>query len=162
MKYINTRVVFLEVPDRTTLAINISGCPIRCPACHSKWLWEDKGTVLDEKEISRLIQANEGINCVAFMGGDAETAKIRDYSTFIKENYPDIQTCWYSGRNAEEMPVMDEGGLLRNLDYVKFGPFDPNKGGLSSKTTNQVMFRLEHAGNTFRATDITYKFRQDG
>ena len=35
LKYVNTAVVFQEIPDEVTLAINISGCPCRCPGCHS-------------------------------------------------------------------------------------------------------------------------------
>ena len=38
MKYIDTKIVFSEVPDEITLAINISGCPIHCADCHSKYL----------------------------------------------------------------------------------------------------------------------------
>ena len=32
LRYINTDIVFQEFPDEVTLAINISGCPCRCPA----------------------------------------------------------------------------------------------------------------------------------
>ena len=46
IKYVNTEVVFQEIPDETTLAINISGCPCHCPGCHSSYLWEDVGTPL--------------------------------------------------------------------------------------------------------------------
>ena len=41
MKYVSTEVVFVEIPNEITLAINISGCKIRCPDCHSKYLWDD-------------------------------------------------------------------------------------------------------------------------
>ena len=50
MKYYNYDVVFQEIPDETTLAINISNCPCRCPGCHSKFLWEDVGVELTVKE----------------------------------------------------------------------------------------------------------------
>ena len=43
MKYVNESVVFAEIPDEVTLAINISNCPCRCPGCHSKFLWGDIG-----------------------------------------------------------------------------------------------------------------------
>ncbi|SHF88735.1 hypothetical protein SAMN05444364_11530 [Prevotella scopos JCM 17725] len=42
LRYINTDIVFQEFPDEVTLAINISGCPCRCPACHSQFLWANK------------------------------------------------------------------------------------------------------------------------
>ena len=46
LKYVNTGVVFQEIPDEVTLAINISNCPCRCPGCHSHYLWEDIGTLM--------------------------------------------------------------------------------------------------------------------
>ena len=50
VRYFNFDVVFAEVPDQVSLAINITGCPNRCPGCHSPHLWEDAGRVLDELE----------------------------------------------------------------------------------------------------------------
>ena len=38
LKYVNTGIVFQEIPDEVTLAINISNCPCRCPGCHSRYL----------------------------------------------------------------------------------------------------------------------------
>ena len=35
LKYVNTGIVFQEIPDEVTLAVNISGCPCRCHGCHS-------------------------------------------------------------------------------------------------------------------------------
>ena len=36
LKYANFDIVFQEVPEEVTLAINISNCPNQCPGCHSK------------------------------------------------------------------------------------------------------------------------------
>ena len=47
LKYVNTGIVFQEIPDEVTLAINISNCPCHCPGCHSHYLWEDIGLPLD-------------------------------------------------------------------------------------------------------------------
>ena len=38
LKYVDTKVVFAEVPDEVTLAINISNCPCHCDGCHSEYL----------------------------------------------------------------------------------------------------------------------------
>lgn len=46
LKYVNTGVVFQEIPDEVTLAVNISNCPCRCPGCHSRYLWGDVGEPL--------------------------------------------------------------------------------------------------------------------
>ena len=61
LKYIDSKVVFNEVPDEITLAINMSGCPIGCPDCHSKYLWKDEGKELTIKELEKLIDDNWGI-----------------------------------------------------------------------------------------------------
>lgn len=38
LKYVDTAIVFSEIPDEVTLAINISGCPNKCKNCHSQYL----------------------------------------------------------------------------------------------------------------------------
>ena len=47
VRYHNFDVVFAEIPGETTLALNITGCPNRCPGCHSPPLQADDGRVLD-------------------------------------------------------------------------------------------------------------------
>ena len=77
IKYVNTEVVFQEIPDETTLAINLSGCPCRCPGCHSSYLWDDIGEPLTADALEALIQANDGmVTCVSLMGGDADPAAV--------------------------------------------------------------------------------------
>ena len=69
LRYINTDIVFQEFPDEVTLAINISGCPCRCPGCHSQFLWADRGEELTAEALSALIRETEDtITCVGFMG----------------------------------------------------------------------------------------------
>ena len=41
MKYVDTKIVFQELPNEITLAINISGCPCACIGCHSSYLSQD-------------------------------------------------------------------------------------------------------------------------
>ena len=55
IKYYNSMVVFEEIPNEITLAINITNCPCHCKGCHSKFLWEDIGTELTFEELDRLI-----------------------------------------------------------------------------------------------------------
>ena len=54
VRYHNFDVVFAEIPGETTLALNITGCPNRCPGCHSPHLQADEGRVLDEAELLGL------------------------------------------------------------------------------------------------------------
>ena len=56
LKYANYDIVFQEVPDEVTLAINISNCPNQCVGCHSKYLWRDEGYALDKDALDKLIE----------------------------------------------------------------------------------------------------------
>ena len=162
MKYINAEVVFREVPGKITLAINISGCPNRCPGCHSPWLWEGKGTLLDEKELLSLVERHKGINCVAYMGGDAEPEEIERLSGFLFDMYPSLQQCWYSGRDTEELKSLEEAGHLDFLDYIKLGPYIAARGPLDNPNTNQRMYSISSSndGKTVKLLfeDITKQF----
>lgn len=93
IKYTDYDIVFQEIPDETTLAINISGCPNRCPGCHSPELWEDIGTNLDLDELVRLVNKYDNITCVCFMGGDKNPFEIKN---LIK-----MYHVWYENRNRE-------------------------------------------------------------
>lgn len=69
LKYVNTGIVFQEIPDETTLAINISNCPCACPGCHSHYLWEDVGLPLNTDAIDDFVRKyGSDITCIAFMG----------------------------------------------------------------------------------------------
>lgn len=150
MKYTEAQIVFEEVPDEITLAINISNCPIHCEGCHSKHLWEDIGTELTDKELERLIEANKGITCVAIMGGNSNEIRVYELLKIIHDH--NLKTCWYSGRNSL-FPSMKEV-----LNYIKFGPYIKNLGGLDSPTSNQRFFRITENGEY---EDLTYKFRKE-
>ena len=151
MKYTETEVVFKEVPDEITLAINISGCPCRCPGCHSPHLWEDVGYELNEEAIRGLVESNRGISCVSFMGGDADPREVIRLAGFVKANFPGIKTSWYSWRST-----IPEDIDLENLDYIKIGPYIEEKGGLNNPDTNQIFYKITNGS----LEDITYKFRK--
>lgn len=55
-KICRCKVVFAEVPDEVTLAINISNCPCQCKGCHSSYLAQDIGTELTFNEVRKLIR----------------------------------------------------------------------------------------------------------
>lgn len=137
MKYVDTKVVFREVPGEITLAINISGCPVHCPGCHSKYLAGDIGEILDFSSLRSLIERNSGISCVSFMGGDADPLYVRELALFVRKTFPGMKTCWYSGRDIETaQPVLDA------LDFVKVGPYIEELGPLDSPATNQRFYKL--------------------
>ena len=77
LKYTDVDVVFQEIPDEVTLAVNLSGCPCHCPGCHSMHLWKDDGNPLTNDALDNLLDRQpSGISCVAFMGGDAAPEEV--------------------------------------------------------------------------------------
>ena len=139
LKYYNTMVVFEEIPDEITLAINITNCPCHCEGCHSKFLWDDIGTELTEDELEKLIKANDGITCVCFMGGDASPQEICNLAEKIKNKYNNLKIGWYSGKDEFYKEIN-----FKFFDYVKIGHYSEKYGPLNKVTTNQKLFKLEH------------------
>lgn len=136
MKYRETAIVLSEIPDHITLAINISGCPIHCPECHSKYLWEDVGEELNESSLTSLIENNPDVNCVCFMGGDNEPNYVINLAKYVREHYPSLALGWYSGMTEA---FKDWGWYF---DYLKIGPFIAEKGPINKPTTNQKMYKV--------------------
>lgn len=155
MKYENTGIVFQEVPDEVTLAINITNCPCRCPGCHSKYLWADTGTELTHESIDNFVREyGNNITCIALMGGDAEPESVNEIASYIRRAHQNIKVAWYSGR-TQLSPVID----TTLLDYYKIGPYLSHLGPLSSPTTNQRIYRKELDGSW---TDITCRMQKKG
>lgn len=151
MKYVNTGVVFQEIPDEVTLSINISNCPCRCPGCHSRYLWADVGEPLDEQVVDSFVaQYAKEITCICFMGGDAEPQSVNRLARYIRQNHPAYKVAWYSGR-VRISSMVDK----QNFDYIKIGPYIRHLGALKDTTTNQRLYK-KNAQGTF--DDITSRF----
>lgn len=149
LKYVDTKVVFAEIPDEVTLAINISNCPCQCKGCHSSYLAQDIGEPLDLQHLTNLIDSNKGITCVCIMGGDANPSEVDDIAQDIKEYYPELKVGWYSGRQELSKDID-----LCNFDAIKLGPYIEEFGPLNSKTTNQRFYKVSDG----ELVDITSKF----
>jgi len=156
LKFTTTQVTFSEIPDQISLCINLSNCPYHCPACHSKELWGDIGEPLRVGKLIDLIEANKGITCVCFMGGDSDLEELYNLFKFIPMLYKDLKIAWYTGR--EDVPKD-----LPEINYLKIGPYKEECGPINIKTTNQRMFEYNRLfsevslpGKSWR--DITYKF----
>lgn len=151
LKYVNTGIVFQEIPDEVTLAINISGCPCRCPGCHSRYLWDDVGLPLDTDAIDDFVeQYGQDITCIAFMGGDGDPKGVDLLAQYIREEYPEFRVAWYSGRLRIPAQVHKT-----DFDYIKIGPYIRHLGPLNKSTTNQRLYRQNDDG---QFDDITYRF----
>ena len=170
LKYVDTLVSFSEVPDEISLCINISGCPCNCRGCHSSYLAEDIGkpliykdthnniTVINCNPLSELIEANKGITCVCLMGGDSNPEYINILGRTIKCHK--LKSAWYSGRQELSKEID-----LQNFDVIKLGPYIEELGPLTSKTTNQRMYKVvynhyEDGTAGYELNDITYKFHR--
>jgi anaerobic ribonucleoside-triphosphate reductase activating protein len=151
LKYANTDVVFQEIPDEVTLAINITNCPCHCPGCHSKYLWEDTGLPLNTDALDDFIdQYGRSITCIAFMGGDCDPKGVNMLAQYIHEEHPEFKVAWYSGRLRIPSFINKT-----DFDYIKVGPFIRHLGPLNKPTTNQRFYRKLDNG-TFE--DITSRF----
>lgn len=137
LKYADTKIVFQEVPNEITLAINITNCICKCRGCHSKYLWKDIGIVLDYNELRNLINRNKGISCVCFMGGDRYPKQINSLSAYIRMEFPDLKIAWYSGRIKIHKDI-----VLDNFDFIKIGRYLEDKGPLNNPNTNQRFYEI--------------------
>ena len=157
LKYVNYDITFQEIPDEITLCINISNCPCHCIGCHSSYLAEDIGEKLTLDKIYKLIENNEGITCICFMGGDSSPKEIDMFARCIKDLY-DIKVAWYSGRQELSKYIN-----LKCFDFIKLGPYIEEFGPLNSKTTNQRFYQVikshyDDGTSGYELLDTTYKF----
>ena len=148
IKYSDSFVVFEEIPDKVSLALNITNCANNCPGCHSPELALDMGQELTEDTIDRLINENAGANCFLFMGEGRDYKRLLELAMYIKEKYPYMAVGVYSGRDAVE----DE--YYKVFDYVKVGPYKEDLGPLNKRTTNQRLYKMVDGVKT----DITERF----
>ena len=158
LKYVETLVTFSEVPEEISLCINLSRCPCHCEGCHSPYLAGDIGKELNVESLKSLLEGNTGISCVAFMGGDNDPQRVNQLAEYVKSEF-DLKVCWYSGR-----PSIAEGIKLENFDFIKVGPYRPDKGPLNDPNTNQRFYEINKISKLplkFDVKDITYKFQKN-
>jgi anaerobic ribonucleoside-triphosphate reductase activating protein len=148
LKYIpeDISITFAEIPDEICLCINITNCPHRCSGCHSQYLQKYIGSELTEDVLNDIVNKNNGVTCVVFMGGDSDKESLKKLGAFIKSK--NLKSAWYSGESSLPIESYKEA-----FDYIKIGPYIKERGPLNVKTTNQRMYNIN---NNFE--DITYKF----
>lgn len=152
LKYQGCAVVFQEIPNEISLAFNISGCPVRCKDCHSKYLWEYKGSYLSNDIYNWLDKYKSYITCVCFMGGDQNLIELEKLCKLCHSC--GLKTCLYTGNRLSENLKQF---AFKNLNYLKVGEYSSICGGLDKETTNQIMYKI--CNHTMQ--DITYIFRKD-
>ncbi len=154
LKYVDYDIVFQEIPDHTTLAVNLSCCPNRCAGCHSPHLWEDAGEELTDGAVGGLLERYGGlVTCFCLMGGDNDPQAVQRVCRLVRRlTSGRVATAWYSGR--QELPAGFDLGVL---DYLKLGPWIEARGTLRDPSTNQRLYRLFPDG---RREDLTSRFRR--
>ena len=154
LKFYNYDIVFQEIPDEVTLAVNLTGCPHHCEGCHSPHLQRDTGIALDEEALNNLLsQYGQQITCFCFMGGDANPQELSQLATYLRQKTK-LKIAWYSGNS--NLP-----DIFTHFDYVKTGPYISQFGGLKSPTTNQRLYRIRHSEAPAAGSvpeDITRRF----
>lgn len=158
LKYVDAKVVFAEVPDEVTLAINISNCPCQCKGCHSSYLAQDIGKPLNKVSLRELIEDNKGVSCVSFMGGDSDAIHLVALASWAK-THTNLKVAWYSGRQELADTVAKQ---LQWFDFIKLGPYKEEFGPLNSRTTNQRFYKVHRKVVSglvgYELEDETYKF----
>lgn len=147
IKYKDYYIVFEEIPDMLSLAINLTNCQNNCVGCHSTELRGDGGRILTKEIIDELINDSFGINCVLFMGEGKDRECLLDLAKYVKTVH-NLKVAIYSGREKVEKEYYEV------FDYIKVGPYIEKYGPLNSKNTNQRLYLID--GENIE--DITYKF----
>ncbi len=151
LKFYNYDIVFQEVPDEVTLALNITGCPNHCPGCHSMHLWKDEGIDMTEETLRKVISPYlKSVTCVGLMGGDQDPDEIQHLAHWLRQTFSTLKIAWYSGK--ETLP---DGFDIHCVDYIKLGPWIASRGTLKDPNTNQRLYRVTKNG----MEDITARFR---
>lgn len=150
LKYFNYDIVFQEIPDEISLAVNISNCPNRCEGCHSPHLQTNIGEHLNKEFIDSIIEKyNTAISCFCFMGGDNAPTEVANLAKYIRKHYPQLKTAWYSG--CAELPT---GFESTQFNYIKLGGYLEEFGSLKNKNSNQRMFKIGEDGEMKNITNL--------
>lgn len=153
LKYIGYDITFQEVPGEISLVVDVSGCPLSCPGCHTPYLQQDIGRPLLEDLREIVLKYVGHITCVCFMGGDQNPDELVDAIDICR--YEGLKTCLYTGKESVRWDI------LPKLNYLKLGPYVEERGGLSSPTTNQRFYKIEGTPQDYTMDEITDLFQKE-
>lgn len=136
MNYSYPQIVLQEVPGEISLALSISGCPLRCKGCHSTETYDEQfGNELTVEEMNKLLKRHKHISCVLFYGGEWEIKYLEKLINVVKNK--GLKAALYSGFELDYF----SDSFLDIIDFIKVGAYKKELGGLSSKTTNQKFYK---------------------
>ena len=135
--YSHPQQTFQDVPGEISLALSISGCPLRCKGCHSTETYpQDYGTELTKNELDRLLKKYKHTSCVLFYGGEWNMEALTPLMDYIKDK--GIKVCLYSGHSLSYFSK----DFVCSLNYLKIGAFRETKGTLRNPHSNQKFFEI--------------------
>jgi anaerobic ribonucleoside-triphosphate reductase activating protein len=135
--YSHPQQTLQDVPGEISLALVVSGCPLRCKGCHSTETYPcDYGTELTIVELNRLLKKYKHTSCVLFYGGEWNIEALSPLVDYIKSL--NLKVCLYSGRTLK---YFTEDFIL-SLDYLKIGAYIENLGALRNPHTNQKFYEI--------------------
>lgn len=154
-------VSFQEVPDEITLVLLVGDCPHQCEGCHSPELRKAEGKDLELCLDDLINEYQDILTCVCLMGEGRDDKALIRCANMIRDH--GLKSAIYIGSGEKK-------GLELALwfDYVKYGPYVQELGGLKSPSTNQHMIQV--TGRTYNSIgkptgidflDITYKFQKN-
>ena len=153
LKYLYQGITFQEVPCEISMVFYLLGCPRHCEDCHSRHFWDISiddsiGQAFTLYSLRNIIKLNwhdyENCSTLLFMGGDWEEEEFLNVieGIAIKSAYDEkLNThkknlAWYTGSHYNELKYPRL--FTKYFDYLKFGPYVKELGGLNNPKTNQV------------------------
>lgn len=130
-------ITLSELPNYISLVLQVPGCQQSCPGCHSKELRDiNSGEDFSLEEFKAILNKYRGkLSGVVFLGGEW----FSDFIYFLEEAQDNrLKTCLYTGKEE-----LEDTKILKYLDFIKYGPWIQEKGGLDSKTTNQRFINVK-------------------
>ena len=149
IRYLSADITFQEVPGEVSLVFFITGCPRRCPGCHSPELQQEVGEELTADALRAYSDKYRGMfTCICFMGDGGDYQSLAHL--LLEAKLSGLKVALYTG--DDDPP----GYIWQLVDYLKTGPYIEARGGLASPDTNQVFYRIQRYTC---ADDWTRKFR---
>lgn len=134
MRYLRATIVFQEIPDEVSLAIEITGCPNHCPGCHSPELQEVRGSEITPELLTHWEQTQgRYITTYLFMGGDHYKDELIQLLGWAHQQGK--LTGLYSGAAGMDPDI------AAHLDYYKTGPYEEARGPITQPGTNQQLWK---------------------
>ncbi len=149
LKVIDIQIGMIEVPDEISLTVGLSGCPFRCPGCHTPIMQSNQGDLIDKVLWTAIEDNLGGITCVCFLGGDNSLHEVYQLALKIKKDY-ELKTAIYLGASS-----LAEN-YFHAFDFIKLGPYIEKLGGLDSPKTNQRFYQVKNQS----LIDITSVFQK--